>query len=301
MRVPDAGAAFERAVTRLRSKSRYFDHFWRAQERFFEAHAGRLSAAVSYYAFFAALSLSLLLLSVLGYLLDLGALYTVVQQWLSENIPLIDANSIRLSRTTAGIVALVALIITGVNWVQAVRSSIRAVWLLEQQPGNPILRWLVDLAVLFLLGLVLLLTLALTAVGHITADWIETGLPWLNSVISWTGTVFGVFLNALLAAALLSGLPRLALPLRRVLPPALYVAIGLELLKSAGTWYISSVADKPAYQAVGSAVGLLLFLFVFNQMLLFASAWTATSLRGRAVDMAERKRIHTDQIHKVVG
>ncbi|HIV58186.1 MAG TPA: YihY/virulence factor BrkB family protein, partial [Candidatus Stackebrandtia faecavium] len=207
----------------------------------------------------------------------------------------------RLSRTTAGIVALVALIITGVNWVQAVRSSIRAVWLLEQQPGNPILRWLVDLAVLIVLGIVLLLTLGLTAIGHIAAEWIETGLPWLNSVISWTGTVFGILLNALLAAALLSGLPRLALPLRRVLPPALYVAIGLELLKTAGTWYISSVADKPAYQAVGSAVGLLLFLFIFNQMLLFASAWTATSVRGRAVDMAERKRIHTDRIHKVVS
>lgn len=299
MKFPDPEAAFDRGVAWLRARSRSFDHFWRAQDRFFDVHAGRLSAAVSYYAFFAALSLSLLALSVLGYLLDFQQLHTIVAQWLAENLPIIDANSIKVSRQTAGIIALAALTITGVNWVQAIRSSIRAVWLLEQEPGHPIWRWIVDLAVLFALGVLLIATLTITAVAELALNWIAhsgSGHGLLPTLISYGGNLIGIIVNTVLATALLSALPRLALPLRRVIPPALCVAIGLELLKTAGALYITAVANKPAYQAVGTAVGLLLFLYVFNQMLLFASAWTATSKRGRAIDLAERKHINTEHI-----
>ena len=297
VRFPDVEAVFDRTVDRLRTRFDRFDHLWRAQERFFDVHAGRLSAAVSYYAFFAALSLSLLALSVLGYLLDFHELYTIVENWLKENLPLIDADSIKGSRQTAGIIALAALTITGVSWVQAVRSSIRAVWLLEQEPGHPVWRWIVDLAVLFALGLLLIGTLAVTALAEVALHWIDgvANDSILSTLVSYGGTAIGIVVNTTLAAALLSGVPRLALPLRRVLPPALWVAIGLELLKTAGTLYITSVSNRPAYQAVGTAVGLLIFMYVFNQILLFASAWTATSSRGRAIDLTNRSAISTER------
>jgi membrane protein len=297
VKFPDVEAIFDRAVKRLRRRFLRFDHFWRAQERFFAVDAGRLSAAISYYAFFAALSLSLLSLSLLGYLLELRDLYDIVEQWLAENLPIIDADSIKVSRQTAGIIALTALTITGVSWVQAVRTSIRAVWLLEQEPGHPILRYIVDLFVLLGLGLLLIATLAITAGAEFVLGWLaeDRDQGWRTTAISYGGTIIGILVNTVLSAALMSGLPRLALPAKRVLPPALLVAIGLELLKSVGTLYITSVESKPAYQAVGTAVGLLIFLYVFNQMLLFASSWTATSNRGNAIDLAERKKISTER------
>ncbi|WP_415647283.1 YhjD/YihY/BrkB family envelope integrity protein [Stackebrandtia soli] len=300
MKFPDVGAAFDRLIAWLRARSKRFDHFWRAQERFFEVHAGLLSAAISYYAFFAALSLSLLSLSVLGYLLELPDLERVVQTWLNENLPIIDVNSIKVSRQTAGLIALGALTITGVSWVQGVRSSIRAVWLLEQEPGHPIWRWIVDLVVLFALGVLLISTLAITAAAEVALNWLRDGYAagWLTTLISYGSTIVGIGVNTVLSAALLSALPRLALPIKRVLPPALWVAIGLELLKTMGNLYITSVSNRPAYQAVGTAVGLLIFLFLFNQMLMFAAAWTATSRRGNAIDLVERKRIRTERFHR---
>ncbi|GAA4908622.1 YhjD/YihY/BrkB family envelope integrity protein [Stackebrandtia albiflava] len=304
MRFPDVEAMFDRAVEWLRSRSKRFDHFWRAQERFFEVQAGLFSAAISYYAFFAALSLSLLALSVLGYLLELQELYLIVQQWLSENLPIIEADSIAASRQTAGIIALAALTVTGVSWVQSIRSSIRAVWLLDPEPGHPVWRVLVDFAMLIGLGVLLIATLTVTAGAEVALAWLGDGHQegWLGQLIAWGGTAVGILVNTILAAALLTGLPRLALPLKRVLPPALWVALGLELLKTLGTLYIVRVESRAAYQAVGTAVGLLIFLYVFNQMLLFAASWTATSSRGNVLDLAdERRRVDTGWIGRLAA
>ncbi|HZE38958.1 MAG TPA: YhjD/YihY/BrkB family envelope integrity protein [Stackebrandtia sp.] len=301
MKFPDVEALLDRAVEWLRGKSKRFDHFWRAQERFFEVDAGRLSAAIAYYAFFAAFSLSLLAVAVLGYMLDFHTLYDAVDEWLRTNLPLVSVKSIRASASTIGLVALVALVITGVSWVQAIRSSIRAVWLLDQQPGHPILRWIIDLGVLIGLGVLLVGSIAITAVADVALQWLRHGETdgWLPTLINYGSTGIGLIVNTILAAALLSGLPRLALPLKRLLLPSLSVAIGLELLKTVGRLYINSAADRPAYQAVGTAVGLLIFLYLFNQMLLFASAWTATSQRGEAIDLAKRQKIETEDIETI--
>ncbi|MFD0558264.1 inner membrane protein YhjD [Stackebrandtia endophytica] len=302
MKFPDVGAAIDRAVDWSRRRSRWFDHFWRAQERFFEVRGGLLSAAIAYYAFFAVLSLSLLALSVLGYLLELQQLYNIVEKWLSENLPIIKADSITASRQTAGLIALTALTVTGVSWVQSIRSSIRAVWLLDPEPGHPIWRIVVDFLVLVGLGLLLIATLTVTAGVEIALNWLSNGAREgpIATAIAYGGTGIGILVNMVLAAALLSGLPRLALPLKRVLPPAFWVAIGLELLKTLGTLYIRHVETRPAYQAVGTAVGLLIFLYVFNQMLLFAASWTATSSRGNVLDLAdERRRVDTGVLVRI--
>ncbi len=74
--------------------------------------------------------------------------------------------------------------------------------------------------------------------------------------------------------------------LRRVLGPALLVAAGLELLKSGGRLYVQRTESNPAYQVVAGAVGLLVFLNLLNQLILFAAALTATSRHGTVTDLA---------------
>ncbi|MEV4622459.1 hypothetical protein AB0J74_27575 [Asanoa sp. NPDC049573] len=57
--------------------------------------------------------------------------------------------------------------------------------------------------------------------------------------------------------AVLTALPRLRVSLRRVLWPALFVAAGLELLKSLGRLYVQRTETNAAYLVVAGAVGLL--------------------------------------------
>jgi len=108
---------------------------------------------------------------------------------------------------------------------------------------------------------------------------------WL---LAGVGFVVGLGVNALLSIAVLTGLPRLRMPLRRVLGPALLVAAGLELLKTLGRLYVQRTEANPTYQVVAGAVGLLVFLNVVNQLVLFAATLTATGTAGQVTDLAAR-------------
>jgi membrane protein len=285
--VQKVAAGFARARRRLG----WLDHVVRAGIRYDQANGGRLAAAVTYYAFFATFSLALLGFAILGYVLDDPAVLRSVQGYLSQNLPQLDAQALRDARHTAGLVAFVALPVAGLFWVDALRSSIRAIWRLEEYPGKFVLRQLIDLAILAALGLLLATSLAAAVSTETLLSWLlhdtanadgERG-RWL---LGPAGFALGIGINTLLSIAVLTGLPRLRMRLRRVLGPALLVAAGLELLNTIGRLYVRRTEANPAYQVVAVAVGVLVFLNVLNQLILFAAALTATSTLGPVTDLA---------------
>ena len=277
--------------TLARRRFGWLDHTVRAGIRYDRADGGRLAAAVTYYAFFAAFSLALLGFAILGHVQDNGTVLRSVQGYLSQNLPRLDAPALRDARGTAELVAFVVLPVAGLFWVDSLRSSIRAIWRLPEYPGNFFLRQLIDLAVLGGLGLVLAASLA-AAVGT------ENLLSWMLLAVTgsdgpsgrWllgpAGFALGIGVNTLLYIAILTGLPRLRMRLGRVLGPALLVAAGLELLKTVGRLYVQRTESNPAYQIVAGAVGLLVFLNLLNQLILFAAALSATSTHGPVTDLA---------------
>jgi membrane protein len=125
----------------------------------------------------------------------------------------------------------------------------------------------------------------------LAVDALESLLSWLAgdqasavlTVLSWT---FTVGINMVLAAALLVAVPRLRMTVRRLVPPVLMVGVGITLLNSVGRFFVAFVQRNPAYALVGTAVGALVYLYVFNQLLLFGAAWAATSPHGRVVDLS---------------
>jgi membrane protein len=285
----------KRAAAAWRSVRRrygWLDHLVRAGVRYDEADGGRLAAAVTYYAFFATFGLALLGVAIFGFVLDNPAVLHSVQRYVAQNVPRLDVQAVRNARGTAGVIAFVGLPITGWFWVDVLRSSIRKVWRLPEYPGNFFVRVFVDLLVLVGLGLLLAVSLAVvfaTTAGAsrlVDAVGAETDLArWLLAMV---GFVLGIGVNTLLSIAVLTGLPRLRMPLRRTLGPALLVAAGLELLKTLGRLYVQHTEANPTYQVVAGAVGLLVFLNVVNQLVLFAAALTATSTAGQVTDLAAR-------------
>ncbi|MEU5157059.1 YihY/virulence factor BrkB family protein [Glycomyces sp. NPDC021274] len=302
MKFPDLGAWWDRVLLGARQRSNLVDHSWRAGERYGEVHGGQLAAAISYYAFFAAFSLSLLALAIFGYLLNSPEIYQSVEEWLSTNLPVIDIGVLEDSRQSVTIFAAVALVVAGVAWVQSVRAAIRLIWGLDAQPGNPFLRWAIDFLILIGISTLLLITIGATAGAEWVLAWfdLDEATGNLALVVRGVSVLVGLIANALLAMVLLQALPRVVMPLRRVVWASVAVSIGMELLKTVGRIYVLHVSDRPAYQAVTTAVGLLVFLYLFNVMMLLAASWTATSLRGKAIDLYERTAIpyETGRLHK---
>jgi membrane protein len=274
--------ALESRIMRLRIRSRYFDHFSRALLRFWEVQGGRLAAAIAYYGFFAIFALLLIGYSIFGILLTNNVeLYDIVHDFLAQNLPFLEVQAILSSGKTVGIVGIVGLTFTGIGWIEAIRSSQRLIWRVPEQPGYIGVRQALDLLVL--IGILMLLALSQLAVFGLekVLDWLADG--FVQSAISLLLTV-GV--NMVLAAALLAAVPRLRMTVRRIAPPVLQVGIGITLLNTVGKSFVGLVQRNPAYGLVGSAVGVLVYLYVFNQLLLFGAAWAATSPHGRVVDIS---------------
>jgi membrane protein len=295
-RIEEAIAVRARAA---RTRWGFVDHVWRAYDRYEGVNGTRLAAATAYYGFFAAFALGVLAFAVVGWVVpgssNLGL--KAVQDYLSANLPQLDAESLTKASGRLGIIAVVALIIAGVSWVETLRESQRALWCVEQHPGHWALRWLIDLAVLAILGILLLVSITVSSglrgallslsdkAGQVLRPAAAAG------ALSWTDTLLAAGVDLVLAMALLVVVPRLRLSPRRLLPPAIMLVIGLGVLKVAGRWFITRTQHNPAYAsfaAAAAAVGLLLFMYLFHEVVLFAAAMAATSDRGDVYDMTCR-------------
>lgn len=270
-----------------RRRSPAFSHLWRAVELYADLLGARLAAAIAYYGFFAVFALALVAYSIFGAILeDNDEVSAAAAEFLEENLPFIDPAQVAESSGTVGVVGLVILVFTGIGWVEAIRSSQRLMYGLNQQPGNLVVRRLVDLGVLIVFFVLLGISVA-------AVDTLESLLRFLlrstGSVgLTMVSAALSVLVNAVLATLLLVAVPRLRLSRARLRPVVLLVAVGITLLNTVGRFYVVRTERNPAYTVVAGAVGLLLYLYLLNQLVLFGAALAATSHRGRVVDLAEQ-------------
>jgi membrane protein len=225
---------------------------------------------------------------VLGYVVHTGT--PIVEQandYLAANLPWINTTAIETSRSAVTVVSAVTLILTGIGWVEALRSSQRAVWHLDQHPGNMLLRRLVDLGMLVALGLLLALSLAMTAaIEEILSEIVGPDAGRIGGgVLAWSGPVLEFAINIVLATALLGAVARLRMSASRLLPVAVVLAVGIQVLNVAGRYVIGRTERFPAYALVTGAVGFLVYLYLLNQLIVFAAALAATSRRGTVTDL----------------
>jgi membrane protein len=279
------------AWQRLRRRVGWLDHLIRAGVRYDQADGGRLAAAVTYYAFFATFALGLLGVAIFGFVLDDPRVLRSVERYAAADVPSLDVQTLRHVRGTLGVIAFIGLPISGWFWVDALRSSIRRIWRLSEYPGKFVVRVLLDLLVLLGLGLLLAASLAVaylsTAAANRLVDVADTGVNLSRWLLSTVGLLVGIGVNTVLACGALTGLPRVRMPFRRLLGPAVLVAVALELLKTIGRLYVQHTEANPTYQLVAGSVGLLVFLNAINQVVLFAAALTATSAAGQPADLTE--------------
>lgn len=276
-----------RHTRRLRERFGWFDHLVRAGKRYDEADGGRLSAAITYYAFFGTFAAWLMGFAIFGFVLDDPRVLDAVERFLAQDLANFDVRALLDARATAGVIAFIGLPITGWFWIDAFRSSIRRIWELPEYPGRLINRILLDLLVLLGLAALLVVSVAVAYGTTVVAGRIadpDNGLSRLGlKVVSF---LVGTGVNTVLACGALTGLPRVRMAWRRLLGPAVLAGVAIELLKTLGGRYVHAIEANPVYQLVTGSVGLLVFLNAINQVLLFAAALTATSTLGDPTDLA---------------
>ncbi|MCF3103851.1 YihY/virulence factor BrkB family protein [Streptomyces roseoverticillatus] len=260
-------------------------HAWRSYETLDRVKWTRLAAAITFTSFVALFPLLTVGAAVGAAVLSEERMRDLERR-LAEQVPGIsgqlDLSSLVDNAGTVGLVAGALLLFTGISWIGSLRECLRAVWEKEESPGNPVVLRLKDGALLLGLGGVLLLSLACSVFASAAVDWVvgKAGLQGVGVLLTAAGFCIAVLADFLLMLYVLSRLPDVQPPVRRLVVGALIGAIGLEALKLLLGGYLRGVAAKSMYGAFGTPIALLLWINFMAKLVLFCAAWTATRSPG---------------------
>ncbi|MFJ1769371.1 YihY/virulence factor BrkB family protein [[Kitasatospora] papulosa] len=268
-------------------------HAWRSYETLERVHWARLAAAITFLSFLALFPLIAVGAAIGAALLSPQQLDTIEDK-LADQVPGISdqlgIDSLVAHAGTVGVVAGALLLFTGIGWIGSMRDCLRAVWEKDDvDEGNPVVRKIKDAGLLIGLGGAALATLTVSTVASTAIGWTvdRLGIPedGVGGVLLQLAAVLvAMFADFLILLYLLTLLPGVEPPRRRLIVAGLVGAVGFELLKLLLGSYMRDVASKSMYGAFGVPIALLLWINFSAKLLLVCAAWTATPSKDEVAD-----------------
>jgi membrane protein len=277
-------------VVVARSRSGLLDHAIRAARRYSADRGSQLANVITVPGFLSFFPLAALALSIAGFVAHADH---SAQQRITDAISgffpgligsgggQIDVAQIADQRAATGIVGLVGLLLGGLGWVDAMRSTLRTMWHQPPMRRNVIVTKTRDVVVLVGVGIAVLLSLAITSLGTSAAHLVLDNIGLSGGDAAAIGLRILAIALALVGDVLLFGFLFLRLPepgsrFRAVATGAVFAAVGFEILKSVGTIYIAHTTHNPLYASFAVVIGLLVWTGLVSRLFLFAAAWTVT-------------------------
>lgn len=297
---PGLGARVKAAVAELRERAPVLDHVIRMLQHYSAANGSIKAGGVTYFAFLSFFPLLALAFFVVGYVARIWPaaednLVLGIQQVLPGLVGTgsgqISLGAIRDNAGTAGLIGLAGVLYAGLGWLSALRNALLSMF---DRPADARPNFLVgkarDLVTLAVLGLVMLLSVSVSTLvsgfSEQVLGWLglTTGSSWLLLLLS---LLIGVASSTLLFFGLFMLLARPRLPRRSVLSGALLGGVAFEALKWASSYLLRATREQPAAQAFGIALVLLVWMYYFSRVVMYAAAWAYTTTAARA-ERAER-------------
>ncbi|MGV0795109.1 inner membrane protein YhjD [Mycolicibacterium sp. XJ1819] len=279
-------------VDRFRSRYGWFDHVMRAQQRYQESKGDFYAAGVTYFTVFALFPLLMLGFAAAGFVLAnqpelLAEVTDRIKATVSGDLgdQLIDLMSSAIdSRTSVGVIGLATAAWAGLGWMANLREALSQMWgLLRRDRPGFIRTKISDLTAIVGLFLAIAVTVALTAIGSSgilrrILEW--TGLedvPGVPLLLRATSLVVSLLVSWLLFTWVIARLPRESVSFRSAMRAGALAAVAFEIFKLLGSVYLKSVVTGPAGATFGPVLGLMVFAYITSRLILFATAWAATS------------------------
>jgi membrane protein len=278
------------AIAAVRARSGFVDHAARMIGRFNEDRGNNLASVITLPAFLSFFPLVALALSVAGYVAhyDHSAQKSITDAiagyfpgLIGSKPNQINIATISAHRTATGVVGLIGLLLGGLGWIDSLRQTLRDAWHQPQLQANFFLVKARDVLVLVFVGLAALLSLSLTALATAAASNVvrHTPLPEggaTKTLLQVLALVIAVGGNALLFAVLFTRLPDTRGQGRQIATGVLFGAIGLEILKTAGVYYISRTTGNALYASFAVVIGLLVWVNLIARLFIYAAVWAVT-------------------------
>ena len=279
-------------LDRFRARWGWFDHVMRAQERYNDSKGDFYAAGITYFTIFALFPLLMVGFAAAGFVLasqpDLlddvtNSIKSAVSGDLGQSLVELMDSAID-SRTSVGIIGLATAAWAGLGWMNNLREALSQMWGLQrQEPLGFVKTKLSDLVALFSAFGAIALTVALTALGNGTVmrkvlEWFGIpDFPTLGVLLRIASILAALGISWLLFTWIIARLPRESVSLRSAARAGLLAAIAFEIFKQVASVYLQSVTTGPAGATFGPVLGIMVFAYITARLILFATAWAATS------------------------
>jgi membrane protein len=289
-------------LDRLRKRWAWFDHVMLAQERYQDSKGDFYAAGVTYFTIFALFPLLMVGFAAAGFVLvrNPDLLADIEAQIKSKVSGDLGAQLVKLmdsaieSRTSVGLIGLATAAWAGLGWMANLREALSQMWgLARHEPLGFVRTKLSDLVAMIGLLLAITVTVALTALGSSglmksLLEWLGLqDVPGVGVLLRVVSLLVSVLISWLLFTWVIARLPRESVSFRSSVRAGLIAAVGFEVFKQLGSIYLQSVVHGPAGATFGPVLGLMVFAYITARLILFATAWAATSAENLAAAPVE--------------
>ncbi|GAB3087552.1 YhjD/YihY/BrkB family envelope integrity protein [Corynebacterium aquatimens] len=280
------------AMEKVNEKAPAVGHLMRMQDRFATEGGNQFAAGITYFSVLALFPLAMLLFAGLGFFLAArpDLMEQITQQLrdqlggdAGEAVTKVIDSAIAQRGAVAG-VGLLTTLWSGLGWMNNLRIGIGAMWSLDaNEGGNFVTKKLWDLVALIGLIVLFILAFAVTAVGssslttELMARFDLDTFPGARAIVWVVALAIGIFANFLVMAWLIIFMPRTKVPIKSGLKGALLGAVAFELIKQFASVIIGSATGNPAGAIFGPIIALMVVLYLVWRVVLYISAWTATT------------------------
>ncbi|MGZ8803230.1 MAG: inner membrane protein YhjD [Mycobacterium sp.] len=286
-------------LDRLRARMPWFDHLMRAQQRYNDCKGDFYAAGITYFTIFALFQLLMVAFAIGGFVLAsrpdlLDEIEIRIRSAVSGDLgqQLIELmDSAVASRGTVGAIGLATAAWVGLGWMANMREGLSQMWgHYREEPRGFIRTKLSDLGALISLLLAIVVTVALSALGNSSVmenvlGWFGVGeTPVLSVVLRVVSVLMSVLVSWLLFTWMIARLPRESISFRSSIQAGLIAAVGFEVFKQVASIYLRSVLTGPAGATFGPVLGLMVFAYITARLILFATAWAATTPENMGED-----------------
>jgi membrane protein len=281
-------------LDRVRARYGWFDHVMRANQRYNERKGNFFAAGLSYYTIFSLFPVLMVGFAVAGFLLSrqpelLAQIEDRIRGAVSDKFgkQLIKAmNAAIASRSSVGIIGLAGSAWAGLGWMANLREALSAMWAEHVTSPGFVRTKLSDLVAMLSVFAAITATIALTTLAD--AALMAKVLGWLglhyalvlDVILRGVSLVMSLVVSWLLFTWMIARLPREPVSFATSMRGGLLAAIGFEVFKLIASIYLRSVLRSPAGVAFGPVLGLMVFAYITARLVLFATAWAATSPRN---------------------
>ena len=298
----------EKLLPRLRRKYPWLDHLIRANDAFTERYGNHYAAAITYFSVLSVFPLFMVAFAVFGLVVNHDkTIIDKITKGINDSVPeglqsLVSGivNGALDSGSGIGIFGLLIALYSGIGWMSNLRDALTAQWGQEKQPQPIVKQTLKDLVALIGLGVALIVSFALTAVGGGVGQFLleQVGLAdqkWAIYLLRAGTIVLGLLANTLVFLWVIARLPREQVALRSAVKGSIVAAVGFVVLQQVGSIYLASVTKSPSAALFGPVIGLLVFANLVSRFLLLITAWTATAKENQRTVVAPPPPVRLEQ------